>query len=198
MTDPEALRELKEQYDEWAPTYDRDACRWGYCTPWKVERRLTPHLKNGMNVVELACGTGLNGIRYQYLDLNLVGVDVSAKMLEKASKSCGYLAVQADMGRTPFKDSSFDASLCTTALEHFPDIRPYLLEMKRIVKPNGIIAFTVAHSQIRGLNRVPRKELVQILADCKIKEIEILKIFSHFDQGEDSIYFWSTIGNNTK
>ena len=86
MTDPDTLRDIKEQYDEWAPTYNRDARRWGYCTPWKVANRLTPHLKPGMDVVELACGTGLNGAQYQYLDLNLVGVDASAKMLKKARK----------------------------------------------------------------------------------------------------------------
>src|SRR5579859_5000787 len=40
----------------------------------------------------------------------------------------------------PSPDSSFDAVVCISVLEHFEDPRPALREMKRVLKPEGFLA----------------------------------------------------------
>ena len=191
------FKEIQDQYNEWANTYEQDAKDWSYSSPKKIAERLKRYLKPEMKMVDLGCGTGLNGPEYNDLELTLVGIDSSQKMLKKA-KQKGYQIVQGDIGKTPFKDNQFDASICITVLENFPDICPYVQEMARIVKPSGIITFTVACSQIEGLYRNSKKQLKEILSKCNLKELELFKFLSHKEDRIKPIYFWAAINLNSK
>ncbi|MBD3259397.1 methyltransferase domain-containing protein [Candidatus Woesearchaeota archaeon] len=148
-------------------------------------------------VLKPYCGPGRQAMRYFLTNDFKVGVDISREMLKKA-EFWKYLPVQADIKRVPFKDSSFDASMCITALEHFSDSRPYLREMKRIVKSNGTIIFTVPCTQIEGLYRTSKGKLERILKECKIETIDMFKILSHYQEEEYPVYVWVAFGKNTK
>ncbi len=39
------FKEIREQYDEWASTYEQDAKDWSYSTPKKIAERLKGYLK---------------------------------------------------------------------------------------------------------------------------------------------------------
>jgi ubiquinone/menaquinone biosynthesis C-methylase UbiE len=199
MPEEMTLKELEEHYDNWAETYDKDADDWSYKAHDKIVHRLW---KNDIyllekRVIDLACGPGRHAIRYFLPSGFKVGVDISRKMLKEA-KFWTYQPVQADIKRVPFKDSSFDASMCVTALEHFPDIRPYLKEMKRIVKTNGTIIFTVPCTQIEGLYRTSKGKLERMLRECRIETIDMFKFLSHYQEREYPVFVWATIGKNTK
>jgi hypothetical protein len=45
--------------------------------------------------------------------------------------------VQADAGRLPFADKSFDAIISNNSIEHFNDVRASLDEIKRVLKPGA-------------------------------------------------------------
>lgn len=49
----------------------------------------------------------------------------------------------ADITRIPFLDRSFDSALCTEVLEHLPEPGQCLDEIRRVVKPGGVVFFTV-------------------------------------------------------
>jgi SAM-dependent methyltransferase len=49
----------------------------------------------------------------------------------------------ADITRIPFLDHSFDSALCTEVLEHLPEPGHCLDEIRRVVKPGGVVFFTV-------------------------------------------------------
>jgi len=51
--------------------------------------------------------------------------------------------VVADVTRIPFRDGAFDSALCTEVLEHLPDPGSCLDEIHRVVKPGGVVLFTV-------------------------------------------------------
>jgi SAM-dependent methyltransferase len=59
----------------------------------------------------------------------------------------GYEGVHPDMywdgTKIPLPDLSVDSILCTEVFEHCPNIEQILLEIKRILRPGGVLIFTV-------------------------------------------------------
>ncbi len=81
----------------------------------------------------------------------------------------------------PFSDNSFDTLMATEVLEHCPDPHLVINEMKRVLKPGGLIFFTVPF--LWNLHEVPHDEyrytpfaLQRILKECGMNEIEL---FAH-------------------
>ncbi len=86
-----------------------------------------------------------------------------------------------DGNMMPFKDNSFDTLMATEVLEHCPDTQQIINEMKRVLKPGGLIFFTVPF--LWNLHEVPHDEyrftpfaLQRIFKECSMEEIEL---FAH-------------------
>ena len=90
----------------------------------------TYHLQNA-RVLDVGAGSGL--LQDQVKDYT--GLDLSAT-------ARGYFHkpfVQADARAMPFADASFDAVWSIWVLEHVPNPEMALAEMRRILKPNGLL-----------------------------------------------------------
>lgn len=130
------------RYDRAAGVYDL------YDLPMDVlggvrgrRRRLLAHAEG--RVLEVGVGTGRN------LDLypdrvDVVGIDVSTGMLERARRRAASLQVtswvdleQADVRDLPFEDHSFDSAVATCVFCSVSDPVLGLREMSRVVKPGG-------------------------------------------------------------
>jgi SAM-dependent methyltransferase len=81
----------------------------------------------------------------------------------------------------PFEDNSFDTIMATEVLEHCPDAHRIINEMKRVVKPGGLIFFTVPF--LWNLHEVPHDEfrytpfaLRRIFNECELEKVEL---FAH-------------------
>lgn len=61
MAESFSMGDIKEQYHDWAETYDSDAKGRSYSTPKKIAEKLKHNLKIGSSIIDLGCGTGLNG-----------------------------------------------------------------------------------------------------------------------------------------
>jgi ubiquinone/menaquinone biosynthesis C-methylase UbiE len=94
-------------------------------------------------ILDIACGTGeLERILVNnYPNLNIIGVDISEKMLDVAkskfpnSQQIEFLKASANS--LPFPDSSFDTIISASAFHYFNNPVNALQEMKRVLKPNG-------------------------------------------------------------
>jgi ubiquinone/menaquinone biosynthesis C-methylase UbiE len=100
-----------------------------------------PHVRG--RVLEVGCGTGLLLERLSSRG-EAVGVDLSAGMLERASKRLSRRRrraklVLADAQRLPFEDASFDSAVSTFALTAVPDLDLALAEMTRVVRDGGTL-----------------------------------------------------------
>lgn len=78
----------------------------------------------------------------------------------------------------PFADNSFDTLMATEVLEHCPDPARIVNEMKRVLKPGGLIFFTVPF--LWYLHEVPHDEyrytpfaLERIFTGCGMEEVKI-------------------------
>jgi SAM-dependent methyltransferase len=74
-------------------------------------------------VLDAPCGTGVLGRALRARGLRVVGLDISAAMLEVARGRGGLGHVRADLDRLPWRDRSFDAVVCNRFLMHLPPAR---------------------------------------------------------------------------
>lgn len=103
-------------------------------------RKKLMDLVDGGRILEVGIGTGKN-IQY-YGEWDVVGIDISRKMLEKAlirSKLSGKRVqiVQGDVESLPFKDETFDGAISTYVFCSVENPVKGLREIHRVLKPQG-------------------------------------------------------------
>jgi ubiquinone/menaquinone biosynthesis C-methylase UbiE len=102
----------------------------------------------GNQVLDIACGTGLvsfEAARAVGPDGHVLGVDISARMLDSAERrarelklsNCSFARMDAETLSLP--DASFDVVLCALGLMYLPEPEQALREMRRVVRPGGRI-----------------------------------------------------------
>ncbi|MES1025473.1 methyltransferase domain-containing protein [Gloeocapsa sp. BRSZ] len=134
---------VRQQYDNIAATYDQ---RWSHYVGSTLSfLQAWADISPTATVLDVACGTG----EFERLLLadnpqqKIVGVDISEKMLAIAREKCHeYPNVSfytAPASALPFANQSFDAIVCASSFHYFDDPHAALLEMKRVLKPNGRI-----------------------------------------------------------
>mmetsp|Transcript_40905 Transcript_40905/g.94739 ORF Transcript_40905/g.94739 Transcript_40905/m.94739 type:complete len:301 (-) Transcript_40905:51-953(-) len=147
-----------DAYDAYAPSYDaldggQAATRLGF-----DELRRSAIARARGDVLEVGVGTGLNLPLYDWSGVrSLVALDASQGMLSEARKRVLDLGVaskvhlrQGDAASLQFADGTFDAVLDTYSLCVFADPETALREMRRVLKPKGII-ICVEHQRASGL-----------------------------------------------
>lgn len=101
---------------------------------------------NDKEVVEMGCGFGsnirlLNRMRNDIIPFAL---DLSSVAIEKVKEDIEHAYV-GNVMKTPFEDDQFDMIYSAGLMEHFRNERPFIREMKRILKPDGyMITFVPA------------------------------------------------------
>lgn len=97
-------------------------------------------------IVDLGCSTGhlLADLRIARPDATLLGVDLVAAGLKKAHATTpSARLLQADACDLPLGDESVDAIVSANLLEHIPDDRRALAEVRRVLKPGSRAVFVV-------------------------------------------------------
>ena len=106
-----------------------------------------PYLKSGMALLDCGCGPGsiTVGLAKAVDPGRVIGVDISAdtlKLAEERAASARISNIQFEIGdicRLNFPDNSFDAVFSHNAIEHIPEPDKALKEMRRVLKPGGVI-----------------------------------------------------------
>ncbi|MDP3987526.1 MAG: methyltransferase domain-containing protein [Candidatus Levybacteria bacterium] len=108
-------------------------------------KELNPQKKD--KILDVGCGDGY----YLYLlsrlgEFDLTGIDEDPQALKNARKQIGSKSIKYIEGnvlKMPFKSQSFNKIVCSEVLEHLPDDKKGLLEMKRVLKKGGTLCITV-------------------------------------------------------
>jgi len=100
------------------------------------------------NVLEVGCGAG--HILERINCGRLTGIDISPVQIQRAKARLGSKAklIEAEGERLPFPDQSFERILCTEVFEHVLDPQKLLIEMKRVLKDDGIISLSVPNEKL--------------------------------------------------
>jgi SAM-dependent methyltransferase len=109
---------------------------------------LLPHLERGMDLLDVGCGPGTITVDLALLVApgRVVGTDREQDVLVKAAELAtargadNVVVEQADAYRLPYHDASFDVVHAHQLLHHLADPVAALREMRRVVRPGGLVA----------------------------------------------------------
>jgi len=85
-------------------------------------------------VLDAGVGTGRFAVPLAAEGLDVVGVDISRRMMDLARQRGAARLVQADLVRLPFRDQAFDHALAVHVLHLLPDWRDALREIVRVTR----------------------------------------------------------------
>jgi ubiquinone/menaquinone biosynthesis C-methylase UbiE len=104
------------------------------------------HKRSGTRVLDLACGAGRHvtytaeqGFEVNGADISGTGLRMTRERLRKRGLKAAL--VKSAMNYLPYKDSCFDAVICTRAIYHqkLAGIEEVLLETRRVLRQSGAV-----------------------------------------------------------
>ncbi len=114
-------------------------------------------LEAGMRVLDVGCGTGFLTEGILQLTPQVWGLDITWDQLRRARPKFPVPLVRGDSEHLPYREGTFDAAVSAGSIEYWPDPVAAIREMRRVVKPGGVV-------MVGGPTK-PRDLLYRILAN---------------------------------
>jgi malonyl-CoA O-methyltransferase len=137
---------IRKAFDKSADSYDKAAV---------LQKEVCSRLLEKLDVMKVSpdwildagSGTGeaISTLQEKYKEADLVLLDLSERMLEKAVKQSTLKEIHAvcgDIESLPFSDKSFDLVFSNLAMQWCNDVGAVLQEFRRVLKPGGLLMFT--------------------------------------------------------
>ena len=108
---------------------------------------LLPYVRPGLRVLDFGCGPGSISVglaravergELHGVDMETSQVEIARSVAEDAGQTNATFHV-ADVTDLPFEDGFFDIAHCHQVLTHVPDTSAVLAEVKRVLKPGGVL-----------------------------------------------------------
>jgi ubiquinone/menaquinone biosynthesis C-methylase UbiE len=184
-------------YNLFAPFYDLNESYIGkFVAPMYGEILHRVEAVNPKTLLDVGCGTGNILMPLAVMSkISLYGLDLSEKMIEIASERLGYKAElkAGDSESMPWADGSFDAIICNASFHHYPHPKKVLLEMRRLLKKDGILVIgdPTAPAILRQMMNwcinlkiynggdfriYSKKEIVRLLKECGFEPFDCTMI----------------------
>jgi predicted TPR repeat methyltransferase len=142
---------VRRLFDRMAASFDASLARLEYRAPSLVTGRVRAALgepQGALDVLDAGCGTGLCAPMLRPYARRLVGVDLSARMLDRAAARAAYDAlIEAEltdfMQRHP---DTFDLVVSADTLVYFGALEAVAAAAAAALRPNAHLVFTVERS----------------------------------------------------
>jgi len=117
---------------------------WWYSGRRRVLRRVITSLNLPVDtrILDAGCGSGRNMVELAQLG-SVTGVELSPVSVEAARQRNVGEVLMGSVTEMPFADDSFDLAVCLDVIEHLPDDRLALRELRRVIAPGGSLVVTV-------------------------------------------------------
>ena len=147
LSESKNKKKLLDIYQKWAALYDKDNDdELGTVSQPNSVQIFQRYVKDKSKyIIDVGCGTGLVGLQLKKLGYkNFDGVDISQEMIDIAIDR-GYASLfLGNLNETlPIKSNQYEAAICVGVFTHGHVGPSRLEELTRIVKPGGILCFTV-------------------------------------------------------
>jgi ubiquinone/menaquinone biosynthesis C-methylase UbiE len=145
-------------------------------------------------VLDIACGEGYGSLLLSKIALQVIGVDIDAKVINNASlkyKNNNLKFLTGSAESIPVDDKSIDVLVSFETIEHHDKHDEMFMEIKRVLKPNGILLMSSPdkkhYIQLGKNNPFHIKELF-------LEEFEKL-VFKYFQYSE--MYFQKCVNGSS-
>lgn len=147
---PTNLSELAREEAEYHDHFDENAADVHQLGAWRnffyhrLLWRVIQTLPVGSQLLEIGAGSGFDSKEFQSYDLTLS--DISRKTLERLAQRLNRddaTFVACDGSKLPFPDGTFSGVYTLATWHHFHEPELALLEMRRVLKPNGLLVIGV-------------------------------------------------------
>jgi demethylmenaquinone methyltransferase/2-methoxy-6-polyprenyl-1,4-benzoquinol methylase len=130
---------VEAMFDRISPVYDtmNRLMTAGLDARWR-RRAAAAVVRPGARVLDACCGTGDLALACHEAGGDVVGLDFSERMLDRArGKSDAIEWVRGDLLALPFPDESFDAATVGFGIRNVQDLEAGLRELARVLRPGG-------------------------------------------------------------
>jgi predicted TPR repeat methyltransferase len=137
---------VRTLFDQYAPRFDRALEDLGYRAPALLRDALLAESRRFGTMLDLGCGTGLAGAAFRpHVDW-LVGIDLSAKMIDAARAKGLY--DRLDVGDVAQflagqQAASFHLAIAADVFAYVADLAEVCHAVARVLDGNGLFGFTV-------------------------------------------------------
>ncbi|MCK5522786.1 MAG: methyltransferase domain-containing protein [Thiomargarita sp.] len=111
-----------------------------------VYRLLTP--VTNKKILSIGCGDGTECVSFSKNGAEVVGIDSSSEFISLAKNKYSELGMDflvMDYAETSFENMTFDGIISIMSIMYKEDLTTVLLELKRILKPDGTMIVVVPH-----------------------------------------------------
>jgi predicted TPR repeat methyltransferase len=151
---------VRHLFDQFASDYDaRMISQLGYAAP-AILRELAAMVlgpRDGLDILDLGCGTGLSGLAFKPIARRLDGIDLSPAMIEKARARRIYDRLTVGDIETPPDEASYDLLLAADTLVYLGDLTRILAAAARGLRPGDMFLFTVERKDGDGFELGPKR-----------------------------------------
>lgn len=107
-----------------------------------------------MTILDIGCGGGTNINRIAGNAKMAYGIDYSLKAVERSREFNknreNVEIIEASVSNLPFDDDSFDVITAVKTVFFWPDLENDFIEVKRVLKPEGLFAIIVDYNGANG------------------------------------------------
>ena len=157
MADPIHL-DTKSGYDRWSTIYDDELNPLVMLEESVVRKWIASPA--GLRIVDVGCGTGRHAVWLAEAGASVDAYDASPGMLSKARDKPSADRVQFHThslpAPLPAADGTYDVALLALVADHLEDPEGTLRDVRRVLKPDGLLVFTVMHPAINLLGITAR------------------------------------------
>ncbi len=156
ITPEQAPREyLQHLFDQYAPYFDKHLQEYlDYRVPQLLYDAVTQELgtlAGEFIILDLGCGTGLCGAKFRPLAKHLIGIDISAKMIDTAAQKKIYDELKVlDVTQALQDFSNIDIILAADVFTYIGNLAAIFAHSKQTLKAGGFL-----HSQPRKPANIP-------------------------------------------
>lgn len=139
--------QIEDMFDNIAPRYDllNRLLSMRVDTIWRRKLVRKAVEVNPTKILDVACGTGdLSILLAKKTSAKVDGVDLSAGMVEVGRRKISHTGLQIDLTvgdaeKLPYPTASFDVVTCAFGVRNFENLQAGIEEMKRVLKPGGLM-----------------------------------------------------------
>ena len=156
---------IKDFFNDFAPRWDNEPIADREIIDTILDNS---GIVNGVNVLDIACGTGVLFPFYLERNVNITAVDLSPEMVKIAKSKFPQAEIICDDAEEISFDKTFDCIMIYNAFPHFPNPQALIENLSKYLNIGGKL--TIAHGMSKKeLDEVHKKSagrVSNILPEC--------------------------------